>query len=479
MFGAQRSERNDIHRSRNKAVYGKLRNIITALTLSVCVASPVTLHAQWTHLGPSGHLLGDLSLHGDSLVAYYDAFTLVSHNGGLTFDTMPQLYDVANGDSLYFFGRQTAPSDFAVWYAGFTDRNNTRIFGVLRSTDAGDSWSVQCRFDTGSFRLNITQLFIHVSWANPDVIYAVVGPRSDRLRTLIISRDGGKSWTSVDFAFDDVFIGPRITFAQDKKDSSLLFVHDDGTFNNYSLFYTSSDAGFTWQSTRFMQTAALPNKMFSGFPHAGDLYFLTADSKTIYHTSDAGAKWDTVDEELVSNKQPPVRIQDYTIDPVDFRLRFAILFVDSTREARIVLHDSTSWHTIPTPDVVPAGRMWWDHDNSNLWVGTESGLWRWHMTPLAVGAREARLPTALALSPLYPNPTSATATAVVRLNEPSSLTIEAIDVAGCIVASTRTGTISKGESVVQLDLHSLSPGRYLTRATAKGASYGMWITIVH
>ncbi len=100
------------------------------------------------------------------------------------------------------------------------------------------------------------------------------------------------------------------------------------------------------------------------------------------------------------------------------------------------------------------------------------------MTPLAVSAPDVGLPIAFTLSPIYPNPTAATATTVVTLPKPSSVTIKVIDVAGRTISSTNTGMIPEGESVVQLDLQSLSPGRYLIGVTANGISCGKGITVV-
>jgi hypothetical protein len=73
---------------------------------------------------------------------------------------------------------------------------------------------------------------------------------------------------------------------------------------------------------------------------------------------------------------------------------------------------------------------------------------------------------ALALSALYPNPTSGVARMTVRTAEGEALTVRVYDVMGRMVASVVEGARAQGEQAVEVDTRGLAAGVYVVRAEA-------------
>ncbi len=140
-------------------------------------------------------------------------------------------------------------SDPNVIYAGtgermFQNLPNQNGAGILKSTDAGSSWSVLPSTETEVFE-NIGRIVIDPS--NPDIVVVSTAPNSyytdaDDISFIFKSEDGGISWTQVyqaDFHITQIISDPN--------DFNTLY----STINDGSII-KSTDAGDSWGNKVFL-----------------------------------------------------------------------------------------------------------------------------------------------------------------------------------------------------------------------------------
>lgn len=147
---------------------------------------------------------------------------------------------------------KATPGNFNIQYAA---RNG---FGVLKSTDAGQTWSAS---NTG---MNITgRVEIAVSPVNPNRIFACAeGSLSGTSSDLYMSNDGGTSWSLVDVTFNGTgvnFLGGQgwydNTIACDPFDANIVY------YGGVNLFRTQLTGGSTSVGSYSLQQNATQNFM--------------------------------------------------------------------------------------------------------------------------------------------------------------------------------------------------------------------------
>jgi photosystem II stability/assembly factor-like uncharacterized protein len=211
-----------------------------------------------------------------------------STDGGLSFS---QLVVDPIRDSLVISRLLINPQNPSIVLAAATS-------GIYRSIDAGNTWSR--RASAGSFA---TFYGMEFKPGDPSVVYAASNAIIIAGNPILVSRDGGDTWTPVSGGIPNTNVS-RVAIAVTPAAPDLvyaIFVKDDRTFKG---FYRSNDSGVTWTLR-----AAEPNLL--GRANGGDkdtegqgeydLALAASPTKpaevfvggiNIWKSTDGGKKWD-------------------------------------------------------------------------------------------------------------------------------------------------------------------------------------------
>ncbi len=164
--------------------------------------------------------------------------------------------------------------------------------GLFKSTNGGMSWEVLPQFLPASQA--VTDLIIHPT--NPLVMYALAGPI---YRTI----DGGQSWAPLDNEHG------FFSVAMDPANPRRLLAGMTG------VVLLSNDGGTSWTATASLPELPVKDVAFGS---GGELWAgTTADPKTglgfLYHSSDSGASWDSVN----LGQSAGTEIHTVFVDPED------------------------------------------------------------------------------------------------------------------------------------------------------------------
>ncbi|OGD25351.1 MAG: hypothetical protein A2Y56_10140, partial [Candidatus Aminicenantes bacterium RBG_13_63_10] len=231
-------------------------------------------------------------------------------NNGTTFESLlPEAGNVPIGHFAI------APSDPKVLWVGQGDPASGRIplrgFGVLKSVDAGKTWTHMGLQETR----HIGRIAIHP--ANPDIVYvAALGYHftANPERGLYKTVDGGRTWSKVhdlgaQVGFVEVVLrpdNPDVVFAASYEKPRIPWNFDD--FGPRSAIYKSTDAGKTWRKLAGgLPPGALSRIGLAVYPKNPDIMYATVDNAKLRPETEAEAKRraDLVGRGLVRQAQPP------------------------------------------------------------------------------------------------------------------------------------------------------------------------------
>jgi len=231
-------------------------------------------------------------------------------NNGTTFESLlPEAGNVPIGHFAI------APSDPKVLWVGQGDPASGRIplrgFGVLKSVDAGKTWTHMGLQETR----HIGRIAIHP--ANPDIVYvAALGYHftANPERGLYKTVDGGRTWSQVldlgaQVGFVEVVLrpdNPDVVFAASYEKPRIPWNFDD--FGPRSAIYKSTDAGKTWRKLAGgLPPGALSRIGLAVYPKNPDIMYATVDNAKLRPETEAEAKRraDLVGRGLVRQAQPP------------------------------------------------------------------------------------------------------------------------------------------------------------------------------
>lgn len=226
-----------------------------------------------------------------------------STNGGTSFAPVTDnQVDLAVGAIAF------APSNANIVYAGMGDNDNSYFgSGVLKSTDAGASWT---RINNDTLPDKVQSTAIKVDPANPDRVYVAVFTSLDTsncpnrfnncpgiLGGIYVSTDGGVNWTRTLIGLgSDVAIHPtnsQIIYAglrhgTSDSDPRGLFKSTDGG-QNWANVYNSPFNAFG-DSTRDFRIAVTPADADRVYIYFGDS---RSQDRRVEMSTDAGATWTT------------------------------------------------------------------------------------------------------------------------------------------------------------------------------------------
>jgi photosystem II stability/assembly factor-like uncharacterized protein len=187
------------------------------------------------------------------------------------------------------------PKTPSVLYAvGFADPRD-ESGGVLKSTDAGDSWSATSQ-RTGVFSLVVDPL-------TPSIIYAA--GKSEKGGGVYKSTDGGDTWAFTRVTVVTQNPGSVVDFLEiDPKVASnvyaaigLRFGINTGSYGERDTIIKSTDAGSSWSLATLTGVTVRSIKID---PQSPSTVYVAADEGGIFKSVDGGVNWIQVNEGLSS-----------------------------------------------------------------------------------------------------------------------------------------------------------------------------------
>lgn len=163
---------------------------------------------------------------GDHTGTTYSVGVLKSTDAGTSWTTTGLNYNLNNTRIIY--NLETHPTNNQFLYAATSN-------GIVRSTNGGTNWTT---IKTGSHRM------VRVNKSDPDILYAVNGS------TYFRSTNGGTSWTSISSNLPSSNVN-RLAMEVAPSNQSTIYILASSSASNFRGFYKSTDAGITWteQST--------------------------------------------------------------------------------------------------------------------------------------------------------------------------------------------------------------------------------------
>lgn len=199
----------------------------------------------------------------------------------------------------------------ATLYAAGFESDSVLGAGVIKSTDAGLSWSVA---NTGLRGPHIGQVIVHPT--DPSTLYVLSGG------VLLKSIDTGATWTMVDLGLgspayiDDTRTGLAL---EPGNPSTLYYAAGDGGYD----ILKSMDDGTSWTPLGF--PSAAPVTAIAVDPVATNVLYAGTAGDGIYKSTNAGASWVQSFDTLAALGFLPTHILDLAIDPLNQDTVFAAL----------------------------------------------------------------------------------------------------------------------------------------------------------
>jgi len=211
-------------------------------------------------------------------IPYVTGFLLKSSDGGMnwsTFSTLPSQYDWLI--QMDFLNETTGYVIAQIVWAYYRP-----ISCILKTTDAGESWTTQLTLDS------LSDLWV-VQCINEDVIFSVGGNGHDEFdygSILVKSINGGLNWTRQ--VFDELVSIDNIFFTDENNG---VFV---GRGNGYGYIYRTTNQGLNWmKADSISNIVQLINVDFYSGSGVGMVYgFQTPGMGAfIWRTIDYGMTW--------------------------------------------------------------------------------------------------------------------------------------------------------------------------------------------
>lgn len=180
-----------------------------------------------------------------------------STDGGYTWTKL------TNGLPTGGFGRveiAISPSSPSILYASFTSIANYGLLGLYKTTDGGNSWTQLTQTPDYLYPQGFYDHCIIVDPTNPNIVYAGgVFPYSQSYHGLVMTTDGGSTWTDITIASDGSRLHPDMqALAIDS--TGTLWVGNDGGIWKTSLHGASwTNLNSTLGITQFYTLAIHPS----------------------------------------------------------------------------------------------------------------------------------------------------------------------------------------------------------------------------
>ena len=253
--------------------------------------------------GLAGQQVTALATTNGAVTAGTDpAELLTSHDAGVTWTRGQSLREMPGYERWTYPGVPHTPHVMVIVphpSEGDTVYAGIEVGGIVRSTDAGQTWRV-----TGSDGVHPDIHGIAISPSQPNVLYAAT-PNG-----VYHSADGGERWSRRTEGLERLYCRPIVVHQEDPQTAAVVATHGASGFfgipaeRTGGQVYVTRNAGKTWQHV----TAGLPEplqptpSMVADTQRAGRFY-LPLFSGDVFVTDDAGSTW----ERLTSGLPPILR----------------------------------------------------------------------------------------------------------------------------------------------------------------------------
>ncbi len=366
-------------------------------------AAPSSSGTQWSLIGPqpadylsSGRVTALAVDPNDTNTVYLGAAEggiWKTTDGGLTWTPLTD-----QQDSLAIGSLAIDPNDSNTIYAGTGEGNfNLDAYygaGVLKSTDAGNTWTMT----PGPF-VGMSIGAIAISPANGQDVMA------GGVFSIFVSNDGGQTWNGNGFV-----PGAVTSLVYDPTSPNIAYAAVGAPFSGSSGVYQTTDGGQTWTPVNGTGATALPltnagrialamdpsspKTLYAGLQNASGV---TNPLLGVYKTTDGGLTWNQISSVGYCSKQCWYN-NVVTVSPTN-----PSLLVGGGVTASFSTDGGATWTSLlPFGNVhVDQHAVAFSKDGSTVYLGNDGGVWVSSTSAIST-ASWRQLNTTLAITQFYP-----------------------------------------------------------------------------
>ncbi len=357
----------------------KLENpggMFTGLTVAKIVVDPTDANVAYAAVGNVG-----------SNKAYIPGTGIYkTTNGGTTWTNTTT--SITTQDS--FSDVAIDPSNPSIVYAAVGPWYGSSNSGIYESTNGGTSWSLLTNFPNGT---SIGRISLAVAPSNPSVIYAAAeDAATGKLAELEVSTDGGNSWTNLSNTpnFPNTQGDYDLTLAVSPTNSSVVYAGGAAgpAFGGPAAIIVSTDGGSSWTDLDLTKgTAVTPHADHHAFAFDANGNLLDGDDGGIFRldTSTSSILWSDLNGNLST-----IQFNSISIDPTtgnviggsqdngtDLYNQAAGTWTatDGGDGGQTVFATSSLvYHVGPVGSLGASGFFEVSNDGGNTWTGATTGL---------------------------------------------------------------------------------------------------------
>ena len=383
------------------------------------------------------------------------------------------------------------PLNNAIIYAGSTSSFSDGIYGkLLRSSDFGNTW------DTLMYNISVQKIALHPK--KPNIIYVALASTNFTRPGILKSTNAGESWFWADSGITLNFEISVATVVAHPDSFDVVYAGTVGFFGGN--MYKSIDGGNYWTKYPDEVMCCQFEDIFFDPVEPSTIY---VGSGKLYRTVDDGKNWTAVQDWTAESGGVKLAIDNKNNNTLyagrpRYRLEKSVdygenwFFADTGitdyrfQDLDISLIDSKKLFTITADGIVftADGAVSWypnnqgfpidlikrtlelSPDESFLYCGTDSGLYKLDLVT-SLENNSNYQPGKATLLQNYPNPFNSTTTIPFTLDKPDNLEINLYDTSGKRVYQSGNNSYAAGYNEHKINLKNIATGLYFYELQSK------------